>query len=51
MPAHFNVVSGNKALITLTRPDGSPVPFGSSVSVLTTDIFFFLHMIDYQHNL
>ncbi|WP_409450992.1 hypothetical protein, partial [Escherichia coli] len=28
VPAHFNVVSGNKDLITLTRPDGSPVPFG-----------------------
>ncbi|HAZ3643133.1 TPA: fimbrial biogenesis outer membrane usher protein [Escherichia coli] len=39
VPAHFNVVSGNKALITLTRPDGSPVPFGSSVSVLTTDSY------------
>ncbi|MFV8761823.1 fimbria/pilus outer membrane usher protein [Yersinia enterocolitica] len=37
VPARFNVVSGNKALITLTRPDGSPIPFGSIVSVLSTD--------------
>lgn len=37
VPARYNVVSGNKALITLNRPDGSPVPFGSVVSVLATD--------------
>ncbi|HFF1952932.1 TPA: fimbria/pilus outer membrane usher protein [Escherichia coli] len=31
--AKFNVVKGSKALITLTRSDGTPVPFGSIVSV------------------
>lgn len=36
-PARFNVVSGNKALITLKRQDGFPIPFGSVVSILSTD--------------
>lgn len=35
VPARFNVVKGNKALITLIRTDGTPVPFGSIVSVIS----------------
>lgn len=33
--ARFNIVKGNKGLITLIRADGTPVPFGSIVSVIS----------------
>lgn len=35
VPAKFRVNTGRKALLTLTRIDGSPVPFGSVVSVIS----------------
>lgn len=38
--AKFNVVKGNKALITLIRADGTPVPFGSIVSVTSDESNF-----------
>ncbi|EKB5803146.1 fimbrial biogenesis outer membrane usher protein [Salmonella enterica] len=37
VPAKFKVVKGNKALITLMKSDGTPVPFGSIVALKSTD--------------